>query len=320
MRKGFTIVELLVSIAIIGIIAAILIPAVMSARESSRRTECQNNLKQLTLACLAFEERHRAYPSGVTTNEPEGLCWMTYNEPIDRTNMGPNWISMILADIEEQALFDQVVTDARARNIHELSSVGRRRPKGIRCPSEMYDIDMTHDHLRILGYKKGNYVGNWGSSDYYGSDRYEHQGVFGGEYGRFSGIGRFQGRRPANLYRGTSQTLFLSEVRVMPSHWDQRGAWFLPWMGSSVFTTWNGPNSKVPDNVGGCIVATPDSWPTCIITYCAHQQAAARSYHPGGVNYSLASGAVSFVDDDISIEIWQLLSSINGVIGGEVSY
>lgn len=63
-RCGFTIVELLVVVSVIGVLVSLLLPAVQSARESARRTQCQSHLKQLGLAALNFESAHRRFPSG----------------------------------------------------------------------------------------------------------------------------------------------------------------------------------------------------------------------------------------------------------------
>src|SRR5437868_5977630 len=63
-RNGFTLVELLVVIAIIGVLVALLLPAVQTARESSRRSQCANNIKQIGLAVANYESTHRAMPPG----------------------------------------------------------------------------------------------------------------------------------------------------------------------------------------------------------------------------------------------------------------
>ncbi|GIW97347.1 MAG: prepilin-type N-terminal cleavage/methylation domain-containing protein [Pirellulaceae bacterium] len=102
-RKGFTLVELLVVIAIIGILVGLLLPAVQAAREAARRMQCQNNLKQLTLAVLNYESAHKRLPSlGYL-----GVDWAPYNDPgIGRGNWPYSYVMQILPYIEQGNLYD----------------------------------------------------------------------------------------------------------------------------------------------------------------------------------------------------------------------
>ena len=98
-REGFTLVELLVVIAIIGILVALLLPAVQSAREAARRTTCQNNIKQIGIALQLHHDAQESLPIGTVL--PDGAMWSAF----------------ILPYIEESALFDRLVLDFEDRNV-----------------------------------------------------------------------------------------------------------------------------------------------------------------------------------------------------------
>jgi len=108
-RRAFTLVELLVVIAIIGILVSLLLPAVQAAREAGRRSECQNNLKQLALGCLNFECTYKRFPRG---NAPTG------NFP-DGGNT--SWMFQALAFTEQNAFYERVAA---------AGSLGERRQPG----------------------------------------------------------------------------------------------------------------------------------------------------------------------------------------------
>ncbi len=100
-ERGFTLVELLVVITIIGILIALLLPAVQAAREAARRLQCQNNLKQLALGCLQHEERHKFFPTGGW-----GYTWLGEPDRGFNKRQPGGWAFGILPYIEQQALRD----------------------------------------------------------------------------------------------------------------------------------------------------------------------------------------------------------------------
>src|SRR5688572_25903256 len=93
--RGFTLVELLVVIAIIGILVALLLPAIQSAREAARRTQCKNNLKQIGLAVINHLDARKVYPASTETETAIG----------DRSRM--TWTVAILPFIEDQNMYAQ---------------------------------------------------------------------------------------------------------------------------------------------------------------------------------------------------------------------
>ena len=117
--KGFTLVELLVVIAIIGILVALLLPAIQAAREAARRSQCQNNLKQLALGCLQHHDTFGMLPSG-------GWSWHWTGDPdmgFGREQPG-SWLYHILPFIEED----------------DLHAAGRRRQPGQRSTTQQRPV------------------------------------------------------------------------------------------------------------------------------------------------------------------------------------
>src|SRR5450830_1623189 len=101
---AFTLVELLVVITIIGILIALLLPAVQAAREAARRLQCQNNLKQVGLAILNYEATHRWFPPS-SQFAPADLPNLP-NPNFSR--LRPNWVALVLPFMEQQGLFDSL--------------------------------------------------------------------------------------------------------------------------------------------------------------------------------------------------------------------
>src|SRR3954449_2067301 len=108
-REAFTLVELLVVIAIIGILVALLLPAIQAAREAARRSQCESNLHNVALALVNYESSKKSLPMGTVFPELDGNGLVT--NPTINTNVefGRSWIVFILPYLENQALYDALV-------------------------------------------------------------------------------------------------------------------------------------------------------------------------------------------------------------------
>ncbi|MDO4570156.1 MAG: DUF1559 domain-containing protein [Planctomycetia bacterium] len=327
MRKGFTLVELLVVIAIIGLLVAILLPAVQMVRESARRTQCTNNLKQLAMGMLNYEQSFKALPYG---------CYSWSDEFDSSRSIGwyedHNWYSYIMPYIEQQAIFDGLdfkVVMSHANNYESRTT----KCATFACPSDMGQVENEFDSSSKTQWAKlrSNYVCNWGNTNYgqraVGSpsssgtaptrDNYdaENQKFLGAPF-------RPKQRVPISELRdGTTNTLMMSETLVIPPF---------------STTTWGGPISEVSVSVGGQQFSgwfTPNSdngdrisrqklsddiyalnnipVPTMVSSYEA-QIMTARSHHSGGVNTSKCDGSVQFVSEDIDTYLWRAYTSAAG--------
>jgi prepilin-type N-terminal cleavage/methylation domain-containing protein/prepilin-type processing-associated H-X9-DG protein len=137
--KGFTLVELLVVITIIGILVALLLPAVQAAREAAHRMQCGNNMKQMALGCMSFEAAYKIMPPGNRAVRFKG------SPSIDNAS----WIFHVLPYIDQNNLYDQVLAAGNMTNAVNQNILPIRLPMG-RCPSDGWNLQDKRLH---------NYVG-----------------------------------------------------------------------------------------------------------------------------------------------------------------
>ena len=160
-RRGFTLVELLVVIAIIGVLVALLLPAVQSAREASRRSQCQNQMRQLTLAMHNFHDVTGRLPVGAQGRNMRDANWAYYAANAPDFKPRVPMMAYLMAYIEQTAIAGQYNLNANYGTQPNATLIRTRFPI-FNCPSDNRD-KTGHPTTFDL---KGNYAVNWGSWTY----------------------------------------------------------------------------------------------------------------------------------------------------------
>lgn len=340
-RLAFTLVELLVVIAIIGILVALLLPAVQSAREAARRMSCVNNLKNIALACLNYETTKGHLPPG-------GI------NAARASQSGFGWPVLILPYIEGSAVSEEAIDkyavggDAYGGDLDELNRL--LMPMYL-CPS---DPDIKHQQEKFLtaDRRQMSYAGISGSY-------YSRTGECASGASRQSGVYcvsndlNFFG---ANNYDGLiiqdwnvelrQATDGLSNTLMLGERWYAVRAWMIGsyWTGSTIggsgSSRGGGANAKPPKGpqptTALFAMKNLDArWPINndfnVACYAAHNNDTDRptvpstsskeitvnalpfgSFHPGGANFANGDGSVKFLQDDIDLDIYLALGSRNG--------
>jgi len=323
-RGGFTLVELLVVIAIIGILIALLLPAVQAAREAARRTQCTNHLKQLGLAMLNYENTHRQLPIGFV-DKPM----------LSQPGAGTGWpgttaLAQLLPYHEQANVAARYHYDMRDLNTANAEATSAQIPV-YQCPSDDSSGRKGLHNINHLGWSRSNYVVCLGSDTMARDTNSRSVAHTANRSGMdLSTDGAFQmaqGRAIRDFRDGTSNTAIASEVLAGHDEvydtsdrvWDCRGMWAWHMVGSSAYTHRNTPNTSVGDamwaNPGQDIECVEEPRLPCDNTHgTAMDQfhAAARSHHPGGVVVCFGDGHVSFYADDVDLVLWQAISTIKG--------
>ena len=304
-NRGFTLVELLVVIAIIGILIALLLPAVQAAREAARRMQCTNNVKQITLALHNYHGVHGQFPPGdgywplewswavrvfdyiEQDRTGEGIDWdaVSYMQGPGSSNPSPELLEIISAQI---AAF-QCPTDPSAAEVQDTSTCGG---------SVSTKMSRT------------SYAGNYGQGQQR-ADPATSNRIYGVLYSDSQ-------TKISDIQDGTSNTLLISEL-IPGNNCTVRGIY--SYLEGPVFMVDYTPNNPMPDLVRWCddLDALPGAVAPCEgiggdkgtvgLAMVLHTS---RSMHPGGVNSGLCDGSVRFISEEISFDVWHALGSPNG--------
>ncbi|MDA1053384.1 MAG: DUF1559 domain-containing protein [Planctomycetota bacterium] len=317
-RKGFTLVELLVVIAIIGILVALLLPAVQAAREAARRMSCSNNLKQIGLALHNYHSTFKTFP-------PDGIWHGNAKNTPGVLGLGPGatarcytWIALILPFIEQQPLSDAIDFNIPAWNqvigaTPNIPGIPLREISlpGLLCPSDQSYAELPH------GWGLSSYAGNGGYDHHRRrKDRDDISGIFTlmdpvkiadvtdglsntiavAEVGTYSRccIGQWTGGK--GRIRIGGERVFRTAL-VAPTGWVNNHSWVLQAGKGEILAAngtsdgdWlaghTGPHASMPKYVYHW---RPNSeWP------------GPTSMHPGGIQVAVADGSVKFVADGVA--------------------
>jgi len=306
--RGFTLVELLVVIAIIGILIALLLPAVQAAREAARRMQCSNNLKQLALATHNYHDRLRSFPPGTL------LKRFFNHRPWLR---GPSLFIFILNEMEQTSLHGQLdLEDPYNNELNGENALSALVLPVLVCPSDVMEQNPVEKTGSARWHGLTSYGGNGGTG---GTNRFLcnvnpqiADGMFFETGPRSFPDPNQSPVRIADVTDGTSNTLFFGER----SHVDEE------------FDAWATAN-------GEQLIGEYGWWHTCgglaildaTMTTLARlnyetdtsdpefaclRLSAFGSFHPGGANFALVDGSVRFISETIEMDTYRALSTRRG--------
>jgi len=264
-RRAFTLVELLVVIAIIGILVSLLLPAVQAAREAARRMQCHNNLKQLALASLMYEQTHKAWPNCAIWPPEHG------------------WGVFVLPFIEQQAVHDQYrfdkhfdepenwpATNVAIRTFICPSAPNRpagNYPAGVSDYTPIFDVDANSMAAGAISFRPSK-----------------------------DGVMFYNARVTlADVLDGTSNTLLLAEDAGRP--WLYRRG---KRAGTTQVAGWASINSVTPINLDGFSPDGTQMFGPCAIN-CTNLHEC-YSFHPGGASFAFVDGHVRIISETTPID------------------
>lgn len=300
--KAFTIVELLVVISIVGVLVALLLPAVQMAREATRRMQCSNNLKQISLAIHNYHDANRMLPISIGP-------WQQ-GPRFARERNGKGWIAGILPHVEQTALFAAFEPHFKGDffsggGLNSLAALPLMQTKSavLLCPSDPSSQDLNTLQHQLIGIPVAatNYKGVLGDNrigDVMGSI---HEGTLprclevGGCNGLFFRVTYQEPKRFSSITDGLSNTLMVGEDVVL--HNSSSAAYYA----NGDYCACHGPLNYKPNP------PSPLDWGN-VTTF--------RSNHTGGAQFAIADGSVHFISDSADHLTYRRLCTRSG---GEVA-
>ena len=302
--KAFSLIELLIVIAIVGTLLALLLPAVTAARESARRTACIGNLRQIGLAVLSYETVHNEFPAGRVgcddTGDEMRIDVCPPELPAEEKTAASGFVRL-LPQLEEQTLFDQLSIETGGlwnRNVDDLSWYAdpekckgiKQRPSCLVCPSDA-SAPISDVYFPVLA-ATSSYALMQGKL---GPDSPSHQVKFFND-GMFLYV---KARRQRQIRDGLSSTAMLGEVRFSDT-WESSNTWTYALANADCLRNTRNPLNTVPGT--GVMLE--------------RQNGAFGSYHPGGTVFCFGDDRAAFLSTEIDNAIYQGLATI---YGGEMS-
>ena len=301
-RHGFTLVELLVVIAIIGVLVALLLPAVQAAREAARRTQCANHFKQVGIALHNYHQATGVFPPSMNMWEHSGC-----SRPPDVTpgkHQGFGWSAWLLLYLEQTNVEESIDYGAGEYSKGSTNQLaGSRRIAVYLCPTDPQSKEAVYPTSIPLA--KTNMSAVSDSIDFTCDGRMP-------KLGRFEAAGRYPGAdgvmfchsktRIAHILDGTSSTLIVGEI----TGWEP-GSFDGTTTVGKFWITWNADDTSAGIN-------GPFSLPGGSNQYY-FRDGGFSSFHPGGCHFALADGSVHFLSEVIDQVVLSALTTRNG---GEV--
>ena len=299
-RPAFTLVEVLVAIAIIGVLTALLLPAVAAAREAARRMSCVNNMRQTGMGILAYESAHGRFPPGRIGCDDTGdemkhtVC--PAGLPSSQKSAGSGFIE-ILPYIEQQPLYRKLDVENGGlwnRNVDDLGWYrDRSKCQGIKarvgtfvCPSDSADeISSVYLPVRAATSSYALVQGTLGPDAPLHLAKFENDGLF--LYVR--------SRKSKDVTDGLSKTSMVGEV-VLADAWESSNTWSYALVNADCLRSTRNPLNTQP---GSGITRE-------------RQNGAFGSQHAGGANFCFADGHIEFVVDSIDAQLYRAQSTIRG--------